>query len=220
MSASWGDLHRPGSVLPRPLDRASLGSLLELALGITAWKEHGAARWALRANPSSGNLHPTEGYLLVAGAGGVPAGLHHYLSRDHVLERRWTPPVPEALAGLLPPGVFVLGFASIHLREAWKYGERAFRYCQHDAGHALAAVGLAAARLGWTARRWRASAPVNWPRCWDWTSTMSTNSNTPTRCSPAAPGPWPGGCLRQAARAGAVGWARRTGSARATIRGR
>ena len=29
---------------------------------------------------------------------------------------------------------------SIHWREAWKYGERAFRYCQHDLGHAIAAV--------------------------------------------------------------------------------
>ena len=38
---------------------------------------------------------------------------------------------------------------SIHWREAWKYGERAFRYCQHDAGHAVAALRLAAALLGW-----------------------------------------------------------------------
>ena len=53
----------------------------------------------------------------------------------------------------LPAGSFLVGLASIPWREAWKYGERAFRYCQHDAGHALAALGLAAARLGWTARR-------------------------------------------------------------------
>ena len=32
-----------------------------------------------------------------------------------------------------------------------KYGERAYRYCQHDVGHALAAVSLAAAALGWQA---------------------------------------------------------------------
>ncbi len=38
---------------------------------------------------------------------------------------------------------------SIHWREAWKYGERAFRYCQHDAGHAIAALRFAAALLGW-----------------------------------------------------------------------
>jgi nitroreductase len=37
----------------------------------------------------------------------------------------------------------------VHWREAWKYGERAFRYCQHDAGHALATLRVAAAALGW-----------------------------------------------------------------------
>ncbi|HYN03680.1 MAG TPA: SagB/ThcOx family dehydrogenase [Vicinamibacteria bacterium] len=152
LPASWGDLHRLGVVLPRPPGRASLGAFFELALGLTAWKEHGGARWALRANPSSGNLHPTEGYLLVAEADGVPAGLHHYLSRDHVLEQRWAPTTETALARLLPPGAFLVGLASIHWREAWKYGERAFRYCQHDVGHALGAVRYAAAVLGWSAR--------------------------------------------------------------------
>jgi len=152
LAAAWGDLHRPGAVPPRPLDRASLGAFLELALGITAWKEHGGARWALRANPSSGNLHPTEGYLLVGAADGISPGLHHYLSRDHVLEQRWAPAATATLARLSSRGAFVLGLASIHWREAWKYGERAFRYCQHDVGHALGAVRDAAAVLGWSAR--------------------------------------------------------------------
>jgi len=40
--------------------------------------------------------------------------------------------------------------SSIHWREAWKYGERALRYCQHDIGHALAALSYAASGLGWT----------------------------------------------------------------------
>jgi SagB-type dehydrogenase family enzyme len=139
-------------VAPRPLGRASLGAFLELGLGLTAWKEHGRARWALRANPSSGNLHPTEGYLVVAEAEGIPPGVHHYLSRDHVLEQRWAPPDGDTLARVLRGGAFVLGLASIHWREAWKYGERAFRYCQHDVGHALGAVRYAAAVLGWSAR--------------------------------------------------------------------
>ena len=154
LTATWDDLHRPGRVGPRRLDRRALGAFLELALGLTAWKEHGASRWSLRANPSSGNLHPTEGYVLVPNAPGVEAGLYHYLSRDHVLERRWMPAPVDAgrLEGLLPPGGFLVGLASIHWREAWKYGERAFRYCQHDAGHALATVRYAAAVLGWSAR--------------------------------------------------------------------
>ena len=39
--------------------------------------------------------------------------------------------------------------SSIHWREAWKYGERAFRYCQLDVGHALGALRYAAGTLGW-----------------------------------------------------------------------
>jgi SagB-type dehydrogenase family enzyme len=152
--ATWGDLHRPGGVPPTPRDRVSLGAFFELALGLTAWKEHGGSRWALRANPSSGNLHPTEGYALVGDLPGVPPGLYHYLSRDHRLERRSTPSPDSAavLTRLLPGGVFLLGLASIHWREAWKYGERGFRYCQHDVGHALGSARYAAATLGWLAR--------------------------------------------------------------------
>ena len=41
---------------------------------------------------------------------------------------------------------------SIYWREAWKYGMRAFRYCHHDCGHAIAAVAYAAAALGWRTR--------------------------------------------------------------------
>ncbi len=44
---------------------------------------------------------------------------------------------------------FNVCLTSITWREAWKYGERAFRYCQHDVGHALAALRFAAAALGW-----------------------------------------------------------------------
>jgi SagB-type dehydrogenase family enzyme len=37
---------------------------------------------------------------------------------------------------------------SIAWREAWKYGQRAYRYCLHDAGHAWQAVELAARSMG------------------------------------------------------------------------
>ncbi len=33
--------------------------------------------------------------------------------------------------------------------ESWKYGTRAFRYCQHDLGHAIAAIRLSAQMNGW-----------------------------------------------------------------------
>lgn len=144
-----------GRVPPAPLDLDALSQLLERGLGLTAWKEAGGNRWALRANPSSGNLHPTEGWLLLPALPGLPgAGLYHYVSREHALERRCAlgPGGWEALVGGLPPGCFLLGLSSIPWREAWKYGERAWRYCQHDAGHALGALAYAAHTLGWTLR--------------------------------------------------------------------
>ena len=50
------------------------------------------------------------------------------------------------------PRTWLVALTSIHWREAWKYGERAFRYCQHDLGHAIAAVRIAAGLCGWRAR--------------------------------------------------------------------
>ena len=138
---------------PRPLTTESLGLFLELSLGITAWKEFQGTRWALRSNPSSGNLHPTEGYVVLpplASLSDCP-GVYHYAPREHALEQRCV--LGEAAGSVaaagLPAGAFLVGLTSVHWREAWKYGERAYRYCQHDAGHALGAVCFAAAALGW-----------------------------------------------------------------------
>ena len=154
LPALYPVLYQPGAVPPVPLGLRSVAMLFELGLGLSAWKEYRGTRWALRCNPSSGNLHPTEGYAIVPALPGLPAGVYHYVSRDHVLERRCALEgrAAEALAAALPPDALLVGLSSIHWREAWKYGERAFRYCQHDVGHAIAAVRYAAAVLGWTAR--------------------------------------------------------------------
>jgi len=156
LTTLYDALYEPGAVPVQPLERRTLGIFFELSLGLTAWKQAGASRWALRANPSSGNLHPTEGYAVVPPLGEIDAGLYHYLARDHALERRATLGTEAAarLVALLPAGGFLVGLSSIHWREAWKYGERAFRYCQHDAGHAIATMRYAAAALGWRALVW------------------------------------------------------------------
>lgn len=147
------DLYKPQAITAQTLNLHSIAALLQLAFGISAWKQHGDTRWALRCNPSSGNLHPTEAYLVVKDCSGIEDGVHHYVSRDHLLEQRC---YLSAAAGenspILPPDSFLVGLSSIHWREAWKYGERAYRYCQHDVGHAIAAVRYAAATQGWQAQ--------------------------------------------------------------------
>src|SRR5262249_1041637 len=130
-------------------DLRGVAALLELSLGLSAWKSFRGNRWALRCNPSSGNLHPTEGYVICGDVPGLPGGVHHYASREHALEHRAA--FPQGLHSRSGTGRLV-GMTSIHWREAWKYGMRAWRYCQHDAGHAIAAVVYAAAALGWRAR--------------------------------------------------------------------
>lgn len=142
-----------GRIPPHPVDRAALSQLFYDSLALSAWKQAGGARWALRVNPSSGNLHPTEGYLVCGAVDGLSAtpAVCHYAPEPHALEvrRRFSPEAWARLTAGLPAGSFLVGLTSIHWREAWKYGERAFRYCQHDVGHAIAAVSLAAAAMGW-----------------------------------------------------------------------
>ncbi len=142
-----------GSLPPSPVDAESLASLLFHGFALSAWKSFSGSRWSLRCDPSSGNLHPTEVYLLSAA---IPdlidmPGLYHYNPWYHGLERRAEFPesVWSSLAGGLPQSVLLVGFTSIYWRESWKYGERALRYCLLDLGHAFAALSYGAACLGW-----------------------------------------------------------------------
>lgn len=152
-SPLYKDLYRPGAIASAPVAARALSRFLEYSLAISAWKQAGKVRWALRANPSSGNLHPTEGYLLIGEVPGLSpfAGLYHYAAKEHALELR-AELSKDSFASLLqgfPPHAFLLGFTSVNWRETWKYGERAFRYCQHDVGHAIGSARIAAQALGW-----------------------------------------------------------------------
>jgi len=154
-SPAYESLYVRGAVASQKVDARSVSRLLEYALALSAWKQFGGTRWALRSNPSSGNLHPTEGYILIGGIAelGESPGLFHYAPREHGLERRadCAPALFARLTLGFPSQAFFVGLSSVYWREAWKYGERAFRYCQHDAGHAVGALRIAAATLGWSA---------------------------------------------------------------------
>ena len=180
-----------GRVEPAPLTERSLGEFLRCSVGLSAWKQYGASRWALRVNPSSGNLHPTETYLIQRGR------VCHYAAREHALEERgildadaWAEYMPGA------EGAFLVALTSIHWREAWKYGERAFRYCQHDAGHAIGALRLAAALLGWRLAllpRWsdaQLSALLGLDRDQDFTGAEREEPECLAVVTPDDPGRW------------------------------
>jgi SagB-type dehydrogenase family enzyme len=136
---------------PRPdAPLTTIGDVLRHALGLSAWKQFGVSRWSLRVNPSSGNLHPTEAYVIAGAAPGLgdAPGVYHYAPDRHALERRCTFNPASWADALVERDSWLIALTSIHWREAWKYGERAFRYCQHDMGHAIAAIRIAAGNAG------------------------------------------------------------------------
>ncbi len=149
-------IYEANALPPSPVHLGTVADFFRYSLALTAWKHAGTSRWSLRVNPSSGNLHPTEAYVLLESAGSEddsPA-LYHYVSERHSLELRasFSQHIWDSIMRDLPAGSFLVGLGSVSWREAWKYGERAFRYCQHDIGHALAALNFAAVLCGWRLR--------------------------------------------------------------------
>jgi SagB-type dehydrogenase family enzyme len=110
-----------------------LSRLLFYSASVSASKQTPSGyRYALRVNPSSGNLHPTEFHFA------SPQGRFHYRPSTHMLEHR----------SMEDCGPLDFLLTTIACREAWKYGNRAYRYCLLDAGHAWQALALAAQALG------------------------------------------------------------------------
>ncbi len=138
-------LLQPETIAVEQPNLDAIAAWLEHSLALSAWKQYGNARWSMRCNPSSGNLHPSEAYLIIAGLPDIADGVYHYRADLHALELRceFAAPIQAEVPMLL------IGLSSIHWREAWKYGERAYRYCQLDIGHAIAALAYGAALNGW-----------------------------------------------------------------------
>ncbi|HXE63127.1 MAG TPA: SagB/ThcOx family dehydrogenase [Bryobacteraceae bacterium] len=124
-----------------------LSQLLFYSAAISASKRSPTGyRYALRVNPSSGNLHPTEFHFFTQGLKEWPNGLYHYRPSAHMAEQRALGGAGLRLPGGSAPVVFVL--TSLAWREAWKYRDRAYRYCLLDIGHAWQALALAARAMG------------------------------------------------------------------------
>jgi SagB-type dehydrogenase family enzyme len=136
-------------------DAALLSGFLWHSMAVSAWKKVPRTddRYSLRVNPSSGNLHPTETYVITRGFAGVGDGYYHYRADLHALEVRgvgdWTEAIARSLE--LPwaaDAPLIVALTSIFWRESWKYRDRAYRYCCHDLGHAMMGLLLGARALG------------------------------------------------------------------------
>lgn len=130
-----------------PLTLKSISCFLLHMCGVNGLKiahlQEGGELYTVRANPSSGGLHPSEIYLL------LPPGVvesedcalvAHYHPLDHALQIRAT--IDKAVWKELNMDKenFLLCGTSLYWREVWKYGLRGFRYSLLDAGHLLGAA--------------------------------------------------------------------------------
>lgn len=134
----------------QPFNINTLSKFLELSFGLSAWKAIPGSRWSVRMNPSSGNLHPTECYLIIPDLGGL-SGVFHYNPFLHALEKRAEIPkeLAQEIKDFFGTEGFIVVLSSIPWREAWKYGERAYRYCLLDTGHAIGTLRFSANLKGW-----------------------------------------------------------------------
>ncbi len=91
----FAEVLRGSSIEVSLMNFDSLSQLFFDSLAISAWKSFQGAKWALRVNPSSGNLHPTESYLITGpleGLAKLPT-ISHYFPLIHGLEIRATFPL-------------------------------------------------------------------------------------------------------------------------------
>ena len=151
--AEYSCLYKRDNNYSQELTFNNIGLFLELSMGLSAWKSFQGSSWALRMNPSSGNLHPTELHMVLPPMPeiGNKGGVFHYNPYFHAIFARagFEASFWDNVRTYFDSDGFFVGLSSIFWRESWKYGERAFRYCNHDVGHAMACLSLSANLLGW-----------------------------------------------------------------------
>jgi SagB-type dehydrogenase family enzyme len=142
------------SLSPAPVTLPRLATLLHLAQGVTSVTGLPGDPFHRRAAASSGALYPTVTHVVVGAVDGLAPGLYHYEPKEHALHRLRAGDLRGELAAAIahPHAVarapFVIVLSAIYRKSAWKYEERAYRYCLLDAGHVAANAIAAAGALG------------------------------------------------------------------------
>ena len=132
------------------LDFKTLSRMLACSHIVTASASTGRGKFYFRSVPSAGALYPTELYVSAMGLNGLEDGISHHqiigwelaALRSGDFSEEWA-----ELTGSSAPAL-IFPITSVFARSAWKYGNRAFRYCCLDAGHLAEALMLAATAEG------------------------------------------------------------------------
>ena len=131
-----------------PLTLEEVSQLVWAAQGITD------SPTGFRASPSAGATFPLEIYLIAGNVKGFSAGIYRYRPQGHQLvkitEGDFRVAVATAALGqeALREAPVSLLIAAEYSRTALRYGKRAERYVQMEAGHAAQNVCLQAVALG------------------------------------------------------------------------
>ncbi|MCL7377624.1 nitroreductase [Streptomyces sp. 35G-GA-8] len=154
-----GQYGGPGQMSPGG-ERVDLDRLLRLSLAVPG----GGAGWR-RPVPSAGALHPVRLHLLLGAGCSLPPGRYAYAPHAHRVHRRGPAPA-DAPPGAIAVLTVTAGTTVTH------YGHRAWPLLLLDAGHAAAALVLAAEGTAPTvcldADGATLSAAAGLPRAGDW----------------------------------------------------
>lgn len=132
---------------PTSLSLDELGQLLWAAQGVTDPQ-------GLRTAPSAGALYPLELYVIAGAVDGLGEAVYHYVPEHHRLEKVAAGDRRRSLAAAalsqswVEDAAAVIAFTAVVERTARKYGRRARRYVDIEAGHAAQNLFLQAEALG------------------------------------------------------------------------
>jgi SagB-type dehydrogenase family enzyme len=130
-----------------PLKLSEIAQLLWAAQGVSDPR-------GLRSAPSAGALYPLELYIVAENVDGLEAGVYHYRSEEHTLERvikgkrrnrLYLAALAQECVKEAPAAVVI---TAVYERVTGKYGKRGVRYVHMEAGHAAQNFYLQAESLG------------------------------------------------------------------------
>ena len=105
--------------------------------------------------PSAGSRHSIEIYLVLQRVNGIEDGIYHYDNENHALETITEEKFSDKELELLYYGKknlfranMLIFMTAIYTRSSWKYGSRAYRFINLEAGHICQNIYLISEAMG------------------------------------------------------------------------